>query len=610
MESKEQLQAISHKDGPMLVLAGPGSGKTYVLTRHIRHLITAHSIPPDQILVITFTKAAALEMRQRFFSLMEGSGFPVCFATFHAFFYQLLRQQFGYQQFGIMSGKERLHFFKQNLRGVKGLTDRGIDSEVNLYLNTLKRKGKGDDFQVIPNELFSKLISEYRRYCHRVSKLDFDDMANLLYYQLSGKEDILEQIRRKYRYILIDEYQDINQSQYRVIRLLAKPRNNLFVVGDDDQAIYAFRGSDPGIMLAFEKDYPECRKVCLPTNFRSDKSIVRMSGIVIKENEKRFHKEITAFSKEEGEVVFSPFPSKAEEDAGLLVRLKEMEKAGTLGETAVILRNNAQMEALAGKLIKAGIPFLKKEKVRSFFDHPDVIPVLAILRFAEISPKREDFVRFMNAPARGISREALPDLLVSEEKLCAYYADRTETLERIRRLFRNLRFLKGMQPFIAIQYIRQALQYEKHLELCAKRDGTDFEERRKVLEELKERAREFGSIQEMLLYVSEYEGQLSAPNSMTGEEGGVSLYTMHGSKGLEFGTVILPEIIDSLIPGSQILGQLQIEEERRLFYVAMTRAKHKLIISYVDNPRSGTLPSCFLDKLLKMTRGQQLCEVR
>ena len=592
MENRAQQDAISHRDGPMLVLAGPGSGKTFVLTRHIRFLITACHVVPQSVLVITFTRAAAREMKERFSSLMEGAYYPVCFGTFHSIFFQLLRQYFGYREFSVLSDEQRIAFLRRCLDGRKDFTASELEQELGLFFNTLKRSGREGS---MPDQEFSSLVKAYRTLCHGSGKLDLDDAANLLYYHLRGNPAVLEQLRRRFRYILIDEYQDINASQYRVIKSLIAPGNNLFAVGDDDQSIYAFRGSDPGIMLEFEKEFPGCRTLCLPVNFRSDREILKAAQLLIRDNSKRFSKKAEAFSENAGEVSLKPCRGREEETQSLLEELLKQQKTGTLEQCAVILRNNRQLERLSCRLSKAGIPFSRKEKVKSFFEEKEIRPVIAMLRFAVIAPLRRDFLLFANMPPRGIRRETMRGERIDEEELIRGHADSPETQARIRTLFRKLAFIRDKAPLPAILFLLKALEYEKHLELCAARDGADFGEKRERLEELAERSRDFSSIRDFLLFAEEYD-----PDPDTAQEQGkegVRLFTMHGAKGLEFDTVFLPELTDNVIPGSQVLGKAQVEEERRLLYVAMTRAKHRLVMSYAEDQAIGLRPSFFLEKI-------------
>ena len=608
MDNREQLKAISHGDGPLLVLAGPGSGKTFVLTRHIRYLIRDHHVPPQQILVITFTRASALEMKSRFFHLMEGSSYPVSFGTFHAFFFQLLREYFHYRDFEVMPGRERNDFIKKHISGFEGADFAEAEEELNLYFNTLQRRKeeKGPSAKE-----FETLLKEYRSYCMRVKKLDFDDMANLLYTHLTKSPDMLSALQNRFRYILIDEFQDINFSQYRLIRMLAKPRNNLFLVGDDDQAIYAFRGSDPKIMLELKQEYADIETIQLKFNYRSDRSIVSTAGALICDNKSRYAKEIQAVSEGEGSVSFLPFESKEVEYKALLQRIRQKLITGTENSMAVIFRNNAQLEHFASRMIREKLPFLKKEKVRSFYSHPDILPVLAMLRASLGELMRSDLLSFMNRPYRGISRDALQEERVSFESLCRFYRDTPKVLKNIEKLKKDLNFLKGKQPYPAVAYIRRGMGYDTHLQLLAKKEGEGQAEKFGLMEELSERVREFGSVEELLRFIEDYESRLEVPERMVGEKEGVQLYTMHGSKGLEFDTVFLPQVLDNILPGTRALTMEKIEEERRLFYVAMTRAKHELFISFVENEARGLQASCFLEKLRKLqgSNGRQIFHI-
>ena len=287
--NKSQLKAINHNKGPMLVLAGPGSGKTLVITRRTQNLIEEYGVNPSNILVITFTKAAAIEMKERFHSLTQGAGKGVCFGTFHAVFFTILKYAYNFNASNIIREDQRYQLFKEIIRQLQLEIDDEKDFISNLISEISLVKGERMDLDHYysincSEEVFKKVYQSYQNQLRRANLIDFDDMLLLCFELLRERKDILALWQEKYQYILIDEFQDINQVQYDIIKMLALPDNNLFIVGDDDQSIYRFRGASPDIMLNFDKDYPDSTMVFLDTNYRSTKNIVNSAGNVIKNN--------------------------------------------------------------------------------------------------------------------------------------------------------------------------------------------------------------------------------------------------------------------------------------------------------------------------------------
>ena len=368
-----QAEAIAHRDGPMLVLAGPGSGKTYTITQRIRCLIEEGGVQPDSILVITFTRAAAEEMKGRFFRLTEGKFYPVNFGTFHAIYYHILKSAYHYQSGNILSEHEKRELLKTVLFRQKGLPSMEED-QLELLLNQISRyKNDGcpgvlpDGPQEMPQagalskEQFFAVYSAYSREAKERRKLDFDDMVLECRNLFLQYPSILAAWQKKFRYILVDEFQDINAMQYEVLRMLALPENNLFVVGDDDQSIYAFRGARPEFMLGFQKDYPQARRVELSINYRSTPEILSCAGKLISVNKNRFEKKSRAASGHGEAVRFLGFPDREAQNEKIAGEL--LEAGEERGKTAVIFRTNRDAAELAELLTKKGIPFWMKEKL-------------------------------------------------------------------------------------------------------------------------------------------------------------------------------------------------------------------------------------------------------
>ena len=370
-----QINAIRHKDGPELVLAGPGSGKTLVITRRVQHLIDQYHVPPSAILVITFTKAAATEMRQRFEKLMGGRRVPVSFGTFHAVYFMILKHAYGYTADNIVKEEQRLQFMKEYIRRLRLEYDdenefiSSLFSEISLIKNTSVNLAHYYS-SCCGQDVFRNIFEAYENFLHQNRFIDFDDMLVYCKELLVQRPDILAAWQRKYQYILIDEFQDINQIQYDIIRMLAAPQDNLFIVGDDDQSIYRFRGARPEIMLNFTKDYPDAGKVILDTNYRSGAEIVRHAGNLISFNQKRFEKKIAPAAKTGIPVVKQEFQTQREQNLYVIQEILRLHREGMeYKDMAVLFRTNMQPRFLMEMMLDYSISFTAKDRIPNIYDH-------------------------------------------------------------------------------------------------------------------------------------------------------------------------------------------------------------------------------------------------
>ena len=318
-----QREAIRHKDGPMLVLAGPGSGKTLVITERTRHLITEYGINPENILVITFTRAAATEMKERFLRLMGGKSSTVTFGTFHAVFFMILKHAYHYQAENIIREEQRVSCMREIIK--RHRLEYEDESEFIAALlgeiGLVKNSGISLDHYYSTNcgeEVFRRVYSEYHEYLYAHHLIDFEDMLLYTWELFKERKDILAAWQKKYPYILIDEFQDINQIQFEVVKLLAGEQRNLFVVGDDDQSIYRFRGAKPEIMLRFEREIPGTKTVLLDTNYRSQANIVEDALNLIGHNKERFQKRIRAALPAETGVEYAVFEDQRKENLRII----------------------------------------------------------------------------------------------------------------------------------------------------------------------------------------------------------------------------------------------------------------------------------------------------
>lgn len=622
-----QQAAVTHESGPVLCLAGPGSGKTFVLTHHIRYLILEKHIDPSQILVITFSKAAALQMQQRFTQLMEDTYYPVRFGTFHAVFFQILSRYEGYTTKDILNNTRKKQFLKtvlaqidyqgkedtdtlenilQQISYVKnqGGLEYCMEKESNAAISGRKHTEKQEIsvFAKIKNEipLFQEIYQNYERILRQEHVLDFDDMLMLCYRLFCDKPHILEEYRSQIRYVLVDEYQDINPVQYEMLKMLIHPHRNLFAVGDDDQSIYGFRGSDPDIMLRFKNDFPEGIIIPLVKNYRSTTGIVNCAKQVIGENTRRYKKEMTAVKAGDG-MFFHTCASKEEEYAELLKQLRVAQEMKMLDQCACLFRTNMDASYLAEMLLKEKIPYSMKEKPYNPYDHFICRDFLHYLHLKEGDRSLREFVPVMNRPLRYISRDAvnIMDKQVSFEALKRFYRGKDYMYQHIGKLEYDLGRMKKMDPYAAVNYIRKGIGYDDYLRKLAVEQEQSADVYLKTADELQKRFAMFESIEELEHHIGNY-CDLSQIQMKQQNTGGVTLMTYHASKGLEFDTVYLPDCNEGVIPHKKSTLPSQIEEERRLFYVAMTRAKEQLHIMFVEGTKEEKhLISRFLKKVYK-----------
>ena len=419
--NEAQREAISHREGPILVLAGPGSGKTTVLTERVRSLIEESQVPPGSILVITFTRAAAREMQQRFERLVGGEKLPVTFGTFHSVFFRILKLAYGYQGKDIVREEQRVQFLKELIAREEIETEDEADFVASVLGEISAVKGEMMDLSCYyskncPEEVFKKLYRGYEERLRALGLIDFDDMLVMCYQLFSERKDILSAWQRKYTYILIDEFQDINRIQYEIVRMLALPENNLFIVGDDDQSIYRFRGARPEIMLGFERDYPGAKKVLLNVNYRSTKTIVETAGRLIEHNRTRFPKEIRA-EKEMGAPVRTCFYPDAKDEALAVVKeiLAWRDAGYPLSDIAVLYRTSLEPRLLVERLMEYNVPFKTRDSLPNIYEHWISRNILAYIRAAMGDLDRGNVLEFINRPKRYISRDALETSPVSWE---------------------------------------------------------------------------------------------------------------------------------------------------------------------------------------------------
>lgn len=591
----------------MLTLAGPGSGKTAVITGRVYNLIRNCGVTPSSILVVTFTRAAAREMKERFLRLAGPKAAGVTFGTFHGVFYGILRQVYRIGGENILSEDRRRALIRELIqayvRDIEDETD--LMDSISREISTIKNgriELKNYYSASCSRENFQKIYQGYQQTLKKKRLLDFDDIMLYCYELFLKRPDILSLWQKKFQYILIDEFQDINKLQYDIVRMLAKPEDNLFIVGDDDQSIYRFRGAMPEIMLNFRKDYPEARQVLLNVNYRCSRPILRQAMKVIGNNEQRFKKELTAAKQDGPPVHLRTFENPEEELSHLMEELSgAKEKGQDLSGTALLFRTNIGSRPAVEKLMEYNLPFQMRDSLPNLYEHFIARDIMAYFRIICGSRSRSDFLQVMNKPNRYISREALYETQVSFEALYSFYEEKEWMCDRIERLERDLHVMKDMLPFAAVNYIRFAVGYEEYLRSYAEYRHICPEELYEILNEVQDTTRGFKSFADWFSHVEEYSQQLKEQSQQQKLRGdGVTVSTLHSVKGLEYDTVYILDVNEGNIPYHKAQQESEIEEERRMFYVGMTRARTNLYI-YSVRERHGKKQesSRFVEEILE-----------
>lgn len=604
-----QTEAVAHNKGPCMVLAGPGSGKTLTIAKRIEYLIMKHKVRPEEILVITFTKYAAWEMKNRTRSICGPSSYAVTFGTFHGIYYGILKWAYRLNQSNLLSDEEKYRILREILPGIDWDQEPEADEEKDylqelaIEIGNVKNNCMDiEEYEPVKytTEKFRKLYRTYEETKKKYRKIDFEDMLIQCRDLFMKRPDILKKWQEKFQYILVDEFQDVNQAQYDVVRMLAAPQDNLFVVGDDDQSVYGFRGAKPGIMKEFMKDYPKARQILLDVNYRSSGYIVKGALRVIGNNKIRFEKKIEAFRKPDETVHVQEVKDPVQEAEYVLERIREYrEKGVSYTEMAVLYRTNVDARAMSELMTEYQIPFVMKEHLNNIYEHFIALDMISYLRLSQGEYDRKYFLQIANRPNRYLTRESMKTGNVSYESLRRYYRDKDWMVDRIDQLEWDMKMICDKTPYAAIQYIRKRMGYDEFLKEYAAYRKISSEDLFAVLEEIWQNSKGYGTIKEWFEHIESYGKMLKEQNKKNGEKEGVNLMTMHAAKGLEFDIVFVIEANEGSCPYKKATADEEIEEERRLFYVAMTRAKRKLVISYVKEKNGkDLLPSRFVSELL------------
>lgn len=612
--NRGQDEAIKHGNGPCMVLAPPGSGKTLIVTERTRYLIEESGVRPDQILVITFTRYAAREMKERFERLTAGKNYPVTFGTFHSIFYGILKCAYGIGANNLMSEKESSVLLNEVLDQTDIESTPEVEDEEELVRELLREVGmvknglyhlKDFHSKYLTQDEFAEVFRSYEHQKKELKKFDFDDMLVQCYALFRKKPEILQGWQKRFQYILIDEFQDINRVQYEVIRMLAAPRYNLFVVGDDDQSIYGFRGAKPELMLYMKQEFPSLRTISLTVNYRSTEFITGAAARVILHNDTRFYKRVQSFRGRGQNVHVQEVLDEQEEAQYVTEEIqKKLDQGIKPGEIAVLFRTAVQARMISEILSEHRIPFEMRDYVTNFYRHFIVKDMMAYLQLAAGKRDRSLFLTICNRPLRYLARNSMENRQVNFEDLRKFYCDKDWMLDIIDQFDVDVRMMKNMAPYAAIQYIRKKIGYDDFLKEYAEKHQIPWKQLMDVVAELEERSKNFKSYDEWEIHIAKYtqelEEQQAKARKIKGErENKVQLMTIHSAKGLEFEDVFVIHANEGEIPHQKAEKKEEIEEERRLFYVALTRAKNNLCISYITQKNGNSIkPSRFVEELL------------
>ncbi|MBR4145055.1 MAG: ATP-dependent helicase, partial [Lachnospiraceae bacterium] len=577
--NKEQSLAVRHFTGPCMVLAGPGSGKTTVIANRIMYLTGECEVPPEKILVITFTRTAAEEMRERY-RVLAGGEQGVTFSTFHALFFKILRYAYSYDSSNILTEEERTRFLRDAAQkaGVANFLDGDLIFALSSEISCIKnRKGEmtarparsvGTD-----KKQFEEIYNEFERILRNEKKIDFDDMMLLCGRLFDEHPEILSYWQQVYEFILIDEFQDICPLQYELIKKLAAPHNNIFVVGDDDQSIYAFRGADPKMMFEFENDHKklkEYERVTLGVNYRCSESIVDCSSNLISHNKKRYKKVLKSGKKgflKTDTVMYREFSDVGKETMYVVNMVENLIARGIdESEIAVLYRVNTQPGMLVSKLKERNIRFVIKDSVPNIYEHWVAKNIFAYVELAGMQDTgrtydannrtvgrtdgwRELFLQIANRPTRYITRESLRRQDLSFDTLYAENRDKAYVREKLDKLKYDLTILSKLPPKAAVGYIRKAIGYDGFIKKYAEERMLDADGLYEILNELEASAAEFTTYADWKKHIEEYSEALRKKTAEHKEkESGVGLLTFHSAKGMEFDTVFIIDASEDYTP--------------------------------------------------------------
>ena len=627
--NEAQIQAITTIQGPVMVISCAGSGKTTVILERTARILKQTG-RPSRILVVTFSKAAATEMEQRFREKYGAGG--VRFATIHSICYSVLASTYGLKADAILKESERRQFFRNVqeslMAGGAEIADdfdefyqeitsvisrvasradsSGMISRADGSRAVLRAEGGNISSNICDDaekrKMYQRILEEYTVYKKRNRKVDFDDMILLCYRCLKGNAQVLAYWQGIFDYVLIDEYQDTSALQAQIFFLLCKKHRNLCVVGDDDQAIYGFRGADSSIFLKFQQQYPDCRKIFMTVNYRSLPQIVRRSAAVIGHNGQRFAKEFQTVREGSGKIQIIRCGSDLKQVEAVLRGVDEAMKKGlALKEMAVLYRVKREAASLVNRLLLEGIPFYTRELPLDIHKGMVYQDVMAYYRLANRIEIQGDLQRIINRPKRYLKQQLVRDCRLDRNQLyqaCIRDAVLPREYDRINdtvnQFFLDLRNLKDLSPSSFLEYLDKDMGYVESLKEYAEYRKISSEEMERDYAALAAEVKGFQNMAQWMAYVEETGSKGFVP-----DENGLYLSTFHGAKGLEWKKVWILSADEKVTPYLKEGEYQDLEEERRLFYVAMTRARDELqILTTSGKDRGKRKMSRFVEEMM------------
>ena len=619
-----QREAVLHTEGPLLVIAGAGSGKTRVLTHRVAHLITAVGVKPNEILAITFTNKAAGEMRERLTAMLGPTARAIWILTFHAACGRMLRaeaERLGYRSnFTIYDSQDQVRLVKQCLEDLekdpKRFVPRGIHAQIsnakNLLLTPKLYAERVDSFY---DQTVADVYTLYQKKLHASNAVDFDDMLMLTVEALERFPEARTRWQKAFRYILVDEYQDTNHAQYRLLQLLAEKHHNVCAVGDPDQSIYAFRGADIRNILEFERDFPETRTIALEQNYRSTNAILESANSVIAHNSERKEKRLWS-ELGDGDPVrvveVEDENAEARYIASQIASLVQEDYSGS--EIAVFYRMNAQSRVIEQVLRLSQIAYQVIGGPR-FYERAEVKDAIAYLQVLDNPTDAISLLRIANRPKRAIGDTTLSRLVsyAETQDISLYEAlghpeeaglakPAVKAVTGLKNLFDSLR--SAAQELEVPELIQEILDRTGMIEAYEAERTIEARGRVENLEAFVDGASEYqqGAQEPTLSSFLQEISLFSAQDELDGDVSNVTLMTLHNAKGLEFRAVFLVGVEEEIFPSARSIEEQGIEEERRLFYVGITRAEERLTLTHASSRllwgrTTHNLPSRFLEEL-------------
>lgn len=595
-----QYAAVRHFKGPAMILAGPGSGKTTVITHRVWSLIKDRGVSQERILVITFTKMAANEMKERFLKMGGITSTDVDFGTFHAVFFMILKDAYGFNSDDIVKVSQQYRFIKTQLLlyGIEYDDENGSIGDILSEIAKVKGISGIDiaDYtsKSCDSELFIRMYQEYEKWLRSSHMVDFEDMMRMTYELFQKDESILKKWQGKYEYVLIDEFQDASPIQFEIVNKLVANHRNIFIVGDDDQSIYGFRCAAPAVMQEFKSVYNDAGIYTLNVNYRSDAMIVESATKLINVNKDRFYKDLRAFKDKDTEIKKCYFETSDDENSYILNLLKDKKP------TAILTRTNSAGLELKRYLEYNGVIQCGANNDNKVFIHWIALDIAAYIKIAAGDNTRYNYVRIINKPVRYVSRQYFIHDPVDVDFIIARMRQgmQESLTDAMCRLKEHISMLSKLTPFAGINYIRKMIGYDRYIIEYAKEHDIEPEKLMNIADIIQISSKQFKDYGSWLSFVEdeiEKNGHNKQEEKKISDD--ITVCTMHSSKGLEFERVIIIDANEGITPYRKAVTDADIEEERRLFYVAMTRAKKELIVCCIHRQYNKLLlPSRFLNE--------------